>query len=196
MATTRYKGKTLNYDFFATQYGITSTTASSWGGNDMNQLAEGQEYYYLKPSGGHATITRNWHVTSGQKYVVFVNGDLDITMASDAQKTITVDEGGFLALIVNGNVTVDPAVTQLDGIVIVDGNYTTNSTGTGDSQLLSNGSTIAWGGVSLGRDLGGANVSTPAEKFTYRPDLLTNMPDKMKTFAMTWEEVVPGTIGN
>ena len=110
-----------------------------------------------------------WTVNNGDSYVVFVNGNLTIT------GNMSVAQGGFLALIVNGNVTVDPAVTQLDGIVITDGSYTTNTAGTGDSQLLSNGSTIAWGGVSLGRDLGGANVSTPAEKFTYRPDLLTNI---------------------
>jgi hypothetical protein len=191
IATSKYKGKTLNYDFFATQYGITSTTPTTWGGNGMNQLASGQKYYYEKPSGGTDATIGGWTVNNGDSYVVFVNGNLTVT------GNMSVSQGGFLALIVNGNVTVDPAVTQLDGIVIADGSYTTNSAGAGaDSQLLSNGSTIAWGGVSLGRDLGGANVSTPAEKFTYRPDLLTNMPEKMKTFAMTWEEVVPGTIGN
>ena len=82
-----------------------------------------------------------------------------------------------VAVIVKGKVTVDPSVTS------------------GATQLDVQGSIVAWGNISLGRDLGADNITNPAEKFTHRMDLLQNMPESMKTFQMEWSEVVPGTYG-
>lgn len=78
----------------------------------------------------------------------------------------------------------------------MNGNFVTEASGGDDVQLDVAGSVVAWGGVSLGRDLGSTNASEPAEQFTYRPDLLVNMPDAMKVFALRWQEVVPGTFDN
>lgn len=78
----------------------------------------------------------------------------------------------------------------MQGLYVMDNDFVTEDDNT---QLDVQGSVVAWGTFSVNRDLGNANVTIPAEKFTYRPDLLTNMPDKMKVFALQWQEVVAGT---
>ena len=112
-------------------------------------------------------------------------------------RAMSVAQGGFLAFIVNGNVSVGSGQTGMQGIYIMDGTFTTNSVYvegvTNDVPIDVQGSVIAWNSVSLNRNLGLTNNTTPAEKFTYRPDLLINMPEAMKTFALRWQEVAPGT---
>jgi len=187
-----YKGKTMNYEFFAPQMGVTRSTENDWGSNLLVKTANDPEkdFYYIDPSGGEANVSEDWSVASEESYVVFVDGDLRI--ASD----ITVESGGFLAFIVNGDITVAPDVTQVQGLYVADLSLVTESNGVADIQLGFEGSMVAWGGVALGRDLSASNIDDPAETFTYRPDLLVNMPEKMKVFALRWQEVVPGTFDN
>jgi hypothetical protein len=109
--------------------------------------------------------------------------------------------GGFLAIIAKGSITVAPGVTTLQGIYLSSSNFVTTSVYvqgvTNDVQLNVAGSVVAWGILDLHRNLGGIGNSTqPAEKFTHRPDLLTNMPKKMKGFALQWQEVPAGSFGN
>lgn len=191
MATSAYKGKTLDYDFFAAHIGVTSATTDHWGGASTlstGPLSTVRDFYFTRPAGGTTTITSNWTVGASNSYVIFVDGDLTI----DAD--ITVANGGFLAFIVSGDVHVAPGVANVAGIFVIDGLYDTQADST---QLTTQGTVVTWTGVSLNRDLGGAaNISNPAEKFVYRPDFLVNMPENMKTFILNWQEVAPGTFGN
>lgn len=191
-ATTEYKGKLMNYDYFAAHMGVTPNTANDWAVDTMNKPANNPNkvFYYINPSGSEASVSIPWTIAAGESYVIFVNGDLRI--ASD----ITIANGGFLAFIVNGSVRVSPAVANIGGLYVIDSTLITESNGGTDVAADFQGSVVAWGGVNLGRDLVGSNANSAAERFTYRPDLLTNMPDAMKVFALKWEEVVPGTIGN
>ena len=189
-AQTRYRGKTMNYDYFAAHMGVTPNTQNYWGSNTIAKPTTTEDWYYLAPTGGNAAMITGLDVLAGESYVFFVNGDLRI--AGD----VTVADGGFLAILVNGSVNVSPAVEDIQGLYVVDSAMTTESNGTSDAPANFEGSVVAWGGVNLGRDLVSDNVSTAAEKFTYRVDLLNNMPDSMKVFALKWEEVVPGTIAN
>ncbi|MEI8232390.1 MAG: hypothetical protein WCG44_01465, partial [bacterium] len=109
---------------------------------------------------------------------------------------ITVDKGGFLAFIVNGTITVDPEVENVEGIYVSNGFIAEKRSVPPDVPLNIGGSVVSWGSVSLLRDLKVDNASGPAERFTYRPDFLINMPDKMKNFIMQWAEVAPGTYSN
>jgi len=187
-----YRGKTMNYDFFAPQMGVTRSTENDWGTNLLSKPANDPEkdFYYIDPTSSEATVSVPWTVTSGESYVVFVNGNLRIA------SNVTVEPGGFLAFIANGRITVSPAVTQVQGLYVADESLVTESNGVADVQLGFEGSMVAWGGVALGRDLSASNIDDPAETFTYRPDLLVNMPEKMKVFALRWQEVVPGTFDN
>ncbi len=191
-----YFGKTMDYQYFASQMGVTPATASYTSADTLTQPTydPAKDFWYAKPPSGTATLASAWSVPASESYVVFVSGNLDIN------QNVTVTSGGFLTFIVSGNVTVDPSVTSMQGIYISTGSFTTNSQYvkdvTNDTQLVISGNVIAWGGVHLNRDLGADNVSTPAEQFVFRPDLLTNMPSKMKSFSLRWQEVPAGTFGN
>lgn len=187
---TQYKGRTMNYDYFAAHMGVTPNTINDWAADTMNKPANNpnKNFYYQRPSGSEASVTTPWTVATGESYVIFVNGDLRIA------SNITVEQGGFLAFVVNGAVRVSPAVTNIAGLYVVDGVLSTESNGMVDVPVEFQGSVVAWGGVNFGRDLVADNLSQAGEKFVYRPDLLTNMPDSMKVFSLKWEEVVPGTI--
>jgi len=183
-AMTKYKGKKMDYDFFAAKMGALRGQNSAWDVTlEQSACTAGSDFCY-----GTGAQTGVWNVTSGQKYVVFVNGDLNI------KNNVTVETGGFAAFIVKGNITIDPSVTTLQGIYLTNKNFVTEKSAVVDVPLNIQGNVVAWGLVDFNRDLGGAiNAATPAEKVSFRPDLLTNMPDKMKTFAMEWGEVAPET---
>lgn len=190
-AVSTYRGKRMDYNYFAASMGVVRNSPSDWETDTLNMQTGERDFWYAAPTSGTATIASPWVVAAGQQQVVFVNGDLRI--ASD----IDVEVGGYLALIVSGDIVVDPLVNSIEGILVSSGNFETESAYEEgvvvDSQLNTSGSVISWGSLVLTRNLGPGNNSTPAEKFNYRPDLLTNMPEKMKTFAMQWEEVVAGS---
>lgn len=182
----RYRGKTMDYSAFATQIGVLPSQSNDWGSDTMNKPSA-KAFHYLNPSGASASLTAPWAVGSSDEYIIFIDGDLRIN------HNITVADGGFVAFIVNGGVTVSSSVTSMEGLYVMDDNFVTEASGGNDSQLAVEGSVVTWGSADLRRDLGNSNATLPAEKFTYRPDLLVNMPDSMKVFALRWSEVVPGT---
>jgi len=181
-AKTTYKGKRTDYSYFKNEMGLTTTSESLL--NLDTKPANGPDFHYMN---GDANMGSAWSVGATEKYVIFVNGDLDINA------NITVAPGGFAAFIVKGNINVDPAVTNIQGLFVTDQNFNTETNGTLDTQLTIEGSVVAWVDVNLARDLVANNSNSPAEKFVYRPDLLISMPDEMKSFVMQWSEVVPGT---
>ena len=145
-------------------------------------------YYWLTPTSGTAQLANDWSVASGEKYIVFIDGNLRLN------HNITVANGGFLAFIVKGDITVSSNVTQVDGIYVADGRWVTEGVTSGyDNQLLVNGTVVAWTGIELHRDLGASNANKPAEKFSYRLDLMENMPSVMKDYLLRWKEVPAGT---
>lgn len=193
-AVSRYRGKKMDFDYFAANMGVVKSGAGDWtlsNAIDLVGYPEGADFGYKN---GAASVDDPMSVGATESYVIFVNGNLDIN------NDITVTPGGFLAFIVKGDVTIDPEVTDLQGLYVIDGSFVTETKYvegvTDDEQLVTGGSIVAWGSLSLSRSLGAANSSLPAEKFVYRSDLLTNMPDTMKTFVMQWNEVVPGTFNN
>lgn len=180
----------MNYDYFAAQMGVAKNQANDWLGGTLDKPTydPAKDFWY---SPATSDIANPWTVGATEKYVVFVNGDLNI------KNNITVANGGFLAFIVKGNIVVDPGVTAVQGIYVANGNFTTLSIYslgvTNDAPLAVQGSVVVWGNMDLRRNLGGAGNIDPGEQFGYRPDLLTSMPDKLKTFAMQWQEVPAGT---
>lgn len=155
--------------------------------------APGTYYYYLvEDDGTDATVNLGtvWSVAANQKITVIVQGDLNI------QNTITVANGGFLAFIVKGNINIAPNVTSVQGVYVADGIINTGHVVAGnDSQLKGQGMFVGWGGVNLQRDLGNVgaiiNGNTPAELFTYRPDLLLNAPPEFRDSTYDWSEIAP-----
>jgi len=189
-AISRYRGRTLDYNYFAARAGVSPSQSNDWTSDSLTQKTDdGRDFWFMDPS-TTATVSTSWNVTGGDSLLVFVDGNLNIN------SNITVANGSFLAFIVSGNITIDKSVTQVQGLYVADGTLTTASGApTADVALTVQGSMVAWGGVALNRDLIAGNISTPAEKFVYRPDLIANMPAKMRSYALEWTEVAPGTFG-
>ena len=130
--------------------------------------------------------------------ILLVNGNVTIN------SPITITSGGFFTLIVNGNITISPnvgtttnsAVANLEGLYIATNSthsaifYSGDSSIAGRERLNIAGSVIA-DIFSLQRDLGLTNSTTPAESFTFNPQLLFTMPDVMKEAPYVWQEVAP-----
>ena len=193
-AITRYRGQRMDYQYSGARMRVIPRQGNDWlASNLLNDKPSGdvQEFYY---QAGNSVVSSPWVVNSGESYIVFIKGNLRVNT------NITVASGGFLAFIVKGSVTVDPSVTTLQGLYVMDTNFITESDyvlgSVNDLPLDVQGSIVAWGTLSISRNLGAGNSTIPAEKFTYRPDLLTNMPTRMKMFLTNWQEVVPGTFGD
>ena len=91
-------------------------------------------------------------------------------------------------MIASGNISVDPSVTNLEGVYIADGVI---ETGVSASQLLAGGIFTGWQGFNLERDLGIGNEADPAERFIYRPDLVRNAYQYLLKPQISWAEVAP-----
>jgi len=156
---------------------------------------------------GSLTIQNPWVVNSGEKYVIFVNGNLTLTDGNGSNDDlISVKEGGFLAFIVKGNISIDASLgnstltsttANLEGVYMADGTLSTLSRGTaagGDDRFVGEGVFVGWSGVSLNRDFSNGstrsleNNNKPVETFIYRPDFLVNMPDIMLVPIRLWQE--------
>ena len=190
-AMTKYQGKKMNFAYFGARLGFVEGDASDWSASNEITLVgypTGQDYGYMKPVSGSATISSPMSVGPNKKYVIMVDGDLTIS------ENITVTNGGYLMFIVKGNINIAPNVATLQGVYVTDGVFTTESVTTGnDGRLIVTGNVVAWSSVDLQRDLGSSGNSVPAEQFVYSRELILAMPDKIKAFVMEWQEVVPGS---
>ena len=128
---------------------------------------------------GDKTISQPWNVNANDSIIVLIDGRLTIN------NNVQVASRGFLALIVKNGITVANSVRRVQGVYLTDQIF---NTGAGDRQLVGEG-IFAAGGFSLGREPSDSN--TPGEKFIYRPDLLLNAPEAIKSSQYTWREVVP-----
>lgn len=187
-AKSTYRGKRTDFSYFKNQMGLLSSYPDDWTTASGIQKSRCNDPGQVLCSGPTVSTNVVWRaMVDDAKPVVFVNGDLNI------EHNVIVDPGGFVAFVVKGNINIDPSVTRLEGLYIADGNFVTETNGTIDVPLQIAGSVAVWGDVDLRRDLVANNTNSPAEVFTYRPDLLTIMPEEMKSFVMQWSEVVPGT---
>lgn len=156
----------------------------------------------------------NWAVPATSKIVVLIKGNLNIKLTGN--RKITVAQGGFLGLIVNGNINIDGnigdkqvAVTPyLEGVYLAVGDTSIIDTyepdpadpGLGSGRrLVGAGLFYARSGFNLQRDLKDdcsdlslvCNARNPAELFIFRPDLVLNAPRELWVSKMSWLEVAP-----
>lgn len=167
-------------------------------------LSSSGAYYHR----GDMTIDNNWTLAGSESYVIFVNGNLNIT--NDAH--ITMPVGTFLSFIVSGDINIDPSVGQTDptsitpvlqGVFIANGNIIVQTLGsdadTDEKKFVGAGTFAACGSIQLLRDYrnslnqttGVYNNKYPASLIQYRPDVITSTPDKMKRPILNWREVAP-----
>jgi len=165
--TTTTQSRTFNYSYFNNLIPSDFVSPTTYDG-----------YVWTKISGAH-TLSATDFTTN--KNVLFVNGDLNIT------GNIALTDGtGFFLAIVSGNINISPTVTNLEGIYLSDGTF---SSGAGTVQLQTRGSVASYGGISLQRDL--TNNTQPAELFTFAPDQIALFPEKLGFRRTRWTEVAP-----
>lgn len=170
--------------------------------------------------------TQGFNLSSDQSLVVFVNGNLtldDSNTGDNKYKIISVDEGGFLAFFVNGDILIsadvgyelDPANptvpvvsvdnSNIEGVFVADGDLiiqSKNAVGEvpPDRKFIGAGTFVGWHGVNLDRtfdDNGQGpilNQTQAIENFIYRPDFLANWPTKLKASVSNWHEINPQLI--
>jgi hypothetical protein len=163
------------------------------------------EYY----RNGDLTILSQWSVSSGEQYVVFVAGDLYLTDGNgSSDELIRVDEGGFVAFIVEGNLYVDESLgnsdllnttANIEGVYIVNGVIEVQSRGVasgGDDRFIGEGTFVGWSGVNLNRDFDDGlgrdseNLDKPTEQFIYRPDFMVNLPSILRSSPRIWQQTL------
>jgi hypothetical protein len=207
---------TENYDFFYSKFGADASDVSGYE-PDLPPNANSTNIFKLTGNGeGNVRIdeTQGWNVPSGQTYLIFVDGDLEVADSGEGHQVITVDSGGFLAFIVSGNITFDSSVghtsattnpannsnINVEGVFIADGQMIFETNGqadTADRKFIGAGSFVGWSEIDMQRTfaddaLGGVNNNTnPAEVIIYRPDFIINTPIEMKVAHYAWREIPP-----
>jgi hypothetical protein len=161
------------------------------------------EYY----RNGDLTIRSQWHVVSGEQYVIFVDGDLFMTDGDgSSDQLIQVDNGGFLSFIVSGNIYIDESLgnsdlnnttANIEGVFIANGMIQVQSrgiSGGGDDRFIAEGTFVGWSGVQLERDFDDGfnrdeeNSDTPTEQFIYRPDFVLHLPQVLRISPRIWQQ--------
>lgn len=183
------------YNYLADRYRSKATTNQC----AFTSLGAGLSYCVanVQIGNGDGTIT-NINVPAGN-IAWFIDGNLTIT------DNIVVPSSSSIAFIVSGNITVNSAVSNIQGIYVAGGPFTdVDASGVAGPRLEVNGAVYA-GSVSLPRKLGGAcatdtrpgypqpcnNVQTPAESFVFDPKYLANLNTLIGTPAVNWQEVAP-----
>jgi hypothetical protein len=198
---TRFKE---GYDFFYRRSELGSSPTDSFTTQHDGALKPGTGGVHY--SAQDLVIQDPWTVSATESYVIFVDGNLTIENPSDFATLIEVEEGGFLAFIVRGNITFAANVghanlanqaPNVEGIYIADNQIivrTNDDPAVGDRRFIGAGSFIGWSGVDLQRDFAdlssGAtfNLTIPTETFIYRPDMVLNTPKFMLSPRSIWQE--------
>lgn len=198
MATSRYNHtKVYNSNYFANAVPadvvVNSLTSSidgtdiSSGGTDTNGI---YWYEYDSALNGGVDLTINTAADIGSRKVILIVKDADVNLKSNINLT---KGSGFFLLATTGNIIVDPGVgggasPDLEGIYVADETF---QTGAAANQLWIRGSVAAYGGITLERDLGSDNATTPGEIFEFAPDQAILFPAKLAARSVTWQEVAP-----
>lgn len=125
---------------------------------------------------------------NSKKFVVFVNGNLNITANVTSQNA-----NSGIAFITSGDVTVGKDVTQLDGLFLTSGDITVASD-SDDSVLNGNGVYLgALGGDSFSVSLARAPLApnTSGENFYYEGKYLTLFNNILTRPKTKWSELAP-----
>lgn len=135
----------------------------------------------------------NTPLTYSKTAVIFVNSWLSIN-----QNVITsgVNPNAGIVFVVQGDVNVSSTVTQVDAVIISQGQICTAGSGacatTTTSQLLINGSLVSLGNdstknIKLNRNL--TDNSQPAEKIVWQPKYLVILRDVFSETYQKWSEI-------
>lgn len=137
--------------------------------------------YFTKMGEGVTGVTV---INVGSTGVLFVN--VGLTISSD----VVVAANKYLMVVVNGNMTIDQSVNNVDGIYVA---KNISVGGSSNTQLKINGMLYATNGgnIRLNRSFTtkSDNNTTPAVVVSYRPDLIFALPGKLNKILSGWREL-------
>jgi hypothetical protein len=188
------------YDYFYTAAGRPENPETQ--DTPLSQPASSETIRFYKTTTGNPIKTQGaWTVGDGDKLVIFVDGNLEIT------DSINKTGSGFIAFIVSGNITVDSTVgtawnettPTLMGLYVTNGTFSTGSSSTvGKERFVGKGIFVAHDFNLAGRDLTvgdpTANFTTSANLFIHDPSLLFTIPSSLQKTTVSWKEINPFTI--
>lgn len=195
--------KQYDYNYFNNQIPA-DTVVTTLSSNVLDQAAiDGNTtpsygYYWYRYDGSSSglDLTINSALSLGSKKVVVLAASANVNISD----TVNFTKGSGFFLIVagkdslgnKGDINIDPALGgnayDLEGIYVASGSF---STGVSALPLRMRGSVAGYDSVTLQRDLGGSNLTTPAEYFEYAPDLSLLFPSVLGTRRINWKEVAP-----
>lgn len=178
--------KIYNYNFFAGQ--IPQNVIPADPTNNFAQPGTNFFGYELYKHSGPGNFTTNSGADlnlGSRKVILLVEENADVVI----NKNITLTDGaGFFGIFTSGKISVNPQVTNLEGIYLSDSSF---ETGTGNNQLNIRGSVATYGGINLQRKRDLINNTLPAETFEYAPDQILLFPPKLGHRKIRWKEVAP-----
>ena len=187
------------YSFFYKQYSLGLVPDDDFIGSafDAQKPISVQDVYFHS---GDLVVQNPWNVMSGESFVILIDGNLLIQDPTAVGELITVDEGGFLAFVVSGDINIESSVGHsvltnangnVEGIYIADDTLTIQSNEGMDKKFIGEGVFAGLSDVVMNRDFdsGDDNDLYPTETFIYRPDFIKNTPEKMKRSQMLRQEV-------
>lgn len=189
LANNLYAGKEMGFNYLFNRLRVNST------GLDFSDPPTGGTFY-SKGSGGslaEKTVSNLWEIPSGQKTIIFVEGNITFGKDILVTKPDSLLPGGFLAVIASGNITFEKGVNQAEGFyvaknIIINGDIDPQS----NQQFWGRGSFVAWEDVQLNRSLSPQkNKDTPSAKFISRPDFWINFPADLGYSLSYREEQLP-----
>jgi hypothetical protein len=92
----------------------------------------------------------------------------------------------FLMVVANGNIVVDPTVTEIDGILV---GKNISIGGVNDEQLVINGSLYGTNQVNISRSYVNKRINniSSAVKVNFRPDLIFKIPNEISSKVINWK---------
>jgi len=177
------KGSKVNFDYLKNRLKVNTNNTF----NPTQSLPNQDGTYYYPGNGGEvsllSSLNSDWNI-GNHKIVLFVdNADVVI------DHNITVNQGGFFALIVKGKLTFTGGVQNAQGFHLSNGDMTIQAS---SNKFQGEGSFISWGDIIFKRDRQDIDYNkTPAEFFVFRPDLLVNAPKDFLFHPFVFQEVAP-----
>ncbi len=182
-----YQSLRFDYDFYEVRMNIFPFT--KWDGTDITFEDNDLNGYQIYKHTGDINL-RYSGPTGTEKVILLVDGDVNVFT------DLTVPEGAFLGIIAKGNINFDPSVANAQGWFVAENINVPCKEVAGvcdktDIQFAGEGSFVGNMSINLQRDQGLANNSQPAEKFTYRPDFIVNIPTPMKVYTKKFSPFIP-----
>lgn len=191
VGNTSYGGKMYTYADFASLVPSTITPNPISGGVTANTIQNsgvidsmGYEWHQANSA---ITLTQPINIPANERIIVLAQGDVTI----NGNITMVQPRSSHFMIISSGNITIAPAVTDIDGVLFAQGTLNTGTTGAGnDTQLNIRGSVYA-GSVNMQRNLGVGNATAPGEVFEFLPELFVTYHPFLSPKKVIWKEVSP-----